>query len=98
MHTLKAWNPRIIMVGNSGFGPTGEWAERASFDGMAQSFTGITTVQGGGPSCGVETRSTLASLYDSPSGGVISGSAAEKFRQRCRNFSAACRNFSAGCL
>ena len=48
--TLKAWNPRVISVSNSGFGPTGEWAERASFDGMAQSFTGITTVQGGGPS------------------------------------------------
>merc|ERR1719487_1830872 len=47
---VKEWNPRIIYVSNSGFGPTGEWAERASFDGMAQSFTGITTVQGGGPS------------------------------------------------
>ena len=47
---VKAWNPKIIYASNSGFGPTGEWAERPSYDGMAQGFTGVLTNNGGGPS------------------------------------------------
>ena len=46
----KAWNPLIIYTSNSGFGEKGEWAHRASFDGIAQAFTGVTTAQAGGPS------------------------------------------------
>lgn len=38
---VKAWNPNIIYASNSGFGPTGEWSTRPSYDGMAQAFTGV---------------------------------------------------------
>ena len=44
----KAWNKRIIYASNSGFGPEGEWALRQSYDGVAQAFSGVTTVMGGG--------------------------------------------------
>lgn len=47
---MKKWNPNIVFVSNSGFGPLGEWAQRASFDGIAQAFNGVMTNQGGGPS------------------------------------------------
>lgn len=47
---LKKWNPKIILASNSGFGDRGEWAERACYDGIAQAFTGIPTMQAGGPS------------------------------------------------
>ena len=46
----KKWNPSIIYASNSGFGHAGEWAERPSYDGMAQAFTGVLTHNGGGPS------------------------------------------------
>ena len=48
--TVKGWNPRIIYASNSGFGPTGKWARRPSYDGMAQGFTGVLAANGGGPS------------------------------------------------
>ena len=48
----KAWNPSIIYTTNSGFGHLGEWAERASFDGIAQGFAGVMVEQGGGPTQG----------------------------------------------
>lgn len=47
---LKKWNPSIILASNSGFGDMGEWAERASYDGIAQAFTGVASAQAGGPS------------------------------------------------
>merc|ERR1719262_400685 len=47
---MKKWNPKIVFVSNSGFGPLGDWAHRASFDGIAQAFNGVMTNQGGGPS------------------------------------------------
>lgn len=47
---VKKWNPTIIYASNSGFGPEGEWAQRPSYDGIAQAFNGVTTVMGGGPS------------------------------------------------
>jgi crotonobetainyl-CoA:carnitine CoA-transferase CaiB-like acyl-CoA transferase len=47
---LRAWNPRVIFAQNSGFGDKGEWAERPSFDGIAQAFTGVMVQAGGGPS------------------------------------------------
>ena len=47
---VAAWNPRLVYASNSGFGPRGEWAERPSYDGMAQAFTGALLSNGGGPS------------------------------------------------
>jgi len=47
---LKAWNPAIILASNSGFGDRGEWANRPSYDAIAQAFTGVGAMQGGGPS------------------------------------------------
>lgn len=47
---VHAWNPRLIYASNSGFGPRGEWAQRPSYDGMAQAFTGALLSNGGGPS------------------------------------------------
>lgn len=44
------WNPMLIYATNSGFGDAGEWAERPSYDGMSQAFTGVLTSNGGGPS------------------------------------------------
>ena len=49
---VRSWNPRIVYASNSGFGAEGEWAMRGSFDAIAQGFTGIATVRGGGPSHG----------------------------------------------
>merc|ERR1719261_1301398 len=48
--TVKQWNPKIIYVANSGFGPTGELAERPSFDPIAQATSGAMVAMGGGPS------------------------------------------------
>ena len=47
---VHVWNPRLIYASNSGFGPRGEWAQRPSYDGMAQAFTGALLSNGGGPS------------------------------------------------
>ena len=52
----KEWNPRIIYTTNSGFGPVGEWADKPSFDMIAQSFAGILVKQGGGPTKGDPER------------------------------------------
>ena len=43
-------NPALIYASNSGFGDRGEWAQRPSFDAIAQSFAGAATAMGGGPS------------------------------------------------
>ena len=43
-------NPKIIYASNSGFGDKGDWAERPSFDGVSQAFSGVLTQQAGGPS------------------------------------------------
>ena len=46
----KAWNESIIYASNSGFGEQGDWADRPSYDMVAQAFTGVMTTMGGGPS------------------------------------------------
>ena len=48
---LRAINPRLIYATNSGFGPTGPWRSRGSFDVVAQGMGGIMVAQGGGPGC-----------------------------------------------
>ncbi len=49
---LRALNPRLIYVANTGFGQWGPLAEgRASYDGLAQAVSGLTAISGfeGGP-------------------------------------------------
>jgi crotonobetainyl-CoA:carnitine CoA-transferase CaiB-like acyl-CoA transferase len=46
----REWNAAIIYCSNSGFGEKGEWADRPSYDMVAQAFTGVLTAMGGGPS------------------------------------------------
>ena len=46
----REWNPQLLYCSNSGFGPTGEWSPRPSYDGMAQAITGALSSNGGGPS------------------------------------------------
>jgi len=48
--TCREWNPQLLYCSNSGFGPTGEWSPRPSYDGMAQAFTGVLSSNGGGAS------------------------------------------------
>lgn len=48
----RSWNRRIIYTSNSGFGPKGEWAQKPSFDGIAQAFSGSMVEAGGGPTKG----------------------------------------------
>ena len=48
----RRWNPGVIYTSNSGFGPAGEWAEKPSFDGIAQAFSGAMVEAGGGPTQG----------------------------------------------
>jgi crotonobetainyl-CoA:carnitine CoA-transferase CaiB-like acyl-CoA transferase len=44
----KEWNPMLLYCSNSGFGPTGEWSTRPSYDGMAQAITGVLSANAGG--------------------------------------------------
>ncbi|MEE8336919.1 MAG: CoA transferase [Dehalococcoidia bacterium] len=46
---LRKVNPRIIYAVNSGFGPNGPWADKGSFDIVAQGMSGAMLSQGGGP-------------------------------------------------
>merc|ERR1719150_3672329 len=46
----REWNPKLIYACNSGFGTKGPWARSPCFDGVAQSFAGVATMMGGGPS------------------------------------------------
>lgn len=46
---LKKINPRLIYAVNSGFGPIGPWADKGSFDIVAQGMSGAMLSQGGGP-------------------------------------------------
>jgi len=44
---LRALNPRLIYVANTGFGQWGPFAEgRASYDGLAQAVSGLTAITG----------------------------------------------------
>lgn len=45
----KAWNPKLIYACCTGYGVEGEWALRASYNPIAQAFTGAATSQAGGP-------------------------------------------------
>ena len=49
--TLSARNPRLIQCSISGFGQSGSYAQRASFDLITQAMTGVMSVTGevGGP-------------------------------------------------
>ena len=47
---LKKLNPALIYVSASGFGQRGPWANRGSYDSIAQAFSGAAVSQGGGPS------------------------------------------------
>ena len=64
----REWNPRIIYTANSGFGPKGEWAEKPSFDGIAQAFSGAMVHQGGGPTQG--TPSLVSWAFSDEVGGL----------------------------
>ena len=46
---LRKVNAKLIYATNSGFGPEGEWAERGSYDIVAQGMSGAMIAQGGGP-------------------------------------------------
>ncbi len=46
---LRAINPRLIYATNSGFGPTGAWRDRGSFDVVAQGMSGAMVAIAGGP-------------------------------------------------
>ncbi len=46
---VKQVNPKLIYATNSGFGPEGEWAQRGSFDVVAQGMSGAMVSQAGGP-------------------------------------------------
>ncbi|MCP5032083.1 MAG: CoA transferase [Actinomycetia bacterium] len=43
---LSKINPRLIMASVSGFGQTGEWANRSSFDFIAQAYSGLMHLTG----------------------------------------------------
>jgi len=46
---LRELNPRLIYVANTGFGQWGPFAEgRASYDGLAQAVSGLTSITGAG--------------------------------------------------
>ncbi len=46
---LKAVNPQLIYATNSGFGHTGDWRTRGSFDVVAQGMSGAMIATAGGP-------------------------------------------------
>ena len=46
---LRAINPGLIYASNSGFGPTGEWANEGAFDMITQAYSGAMVSQGGRP-------------------------------------------------
>lgn len=48
--TLKTINPRIIYCGLTGYGDTGPLKDKAGYDQVLQSITGICTFQGEGES------------------------------------------------
>ncbi|MBM4255491.1 MAG: CoA transferase [Deltaproteobacteria bacterium] len=74
---LKAINPKIIMASISGFGQTGPWADRTSFDIIGQAMSGVMHMTGepdgppqyvgngiGDPNAGVHTALAIcASLF-----------------------------------
>lgn len=67
--TVKARNPRVIMVSVSGFGQTGPYRQRAALDIIVQSMGGmlsITGEEGGGPvRPGVSMGDITAALFTS---------------------------------
>lgn len=44
--SLRAENPRLVMLSVSAFGRTGPWADRPGFDGIAQAFSGMMHMTG----------------------------------------------------
>ena len=65
--TLSARNPRLIQCSISGFGQSGSYAQRASFDLITQAMTGVMSVTGevgGSPlRCGLSIGDMVAGLY-----------------------------------
>jgi len=65
--TLKAVNPRLIMISQSGFGQEGPWADYISFANVAESLAGIAHLTGypDGPPCisGQMLGDTLSGLH-----------------------------------
>ena len=64
---LSARNPRLIQCSISGFGQSGSYAPRASFDLITQAMTGVMSVTGepDGPPlrCGLSIGDMVAGLY-----------------------------------
>lgn len=46
---VKTWNDRLIYASCTGYGVDGDWALRASYNPIAQAFTGAAIAQAGGP-------------------------------------------------
>merc|ERR1719161_1150423 len=66
----KEWNPRVIYTTNSGFGHLGEWADKPSFDGIAQAFAGINIEQGSGATKGNPERGLVGWAFSDEVGAM----------------------------
>ena len=65
---LRKHNEQLIYGSTTGFGPIGEWAQRAAFDHIAQGMSGALIAQGGGP--GKEPQAVQWGLADQ-SGSIV---------------------------
>ena len=65
---LRKHNEQLIYGSTTGFGPIGEWSQRASFDHIAQGMSGALIAQGGGP--GKEPQAVQWGLADQ-SGSIV---------------------------
>ena len=65
---LRKHNEQLIYGSTTGFGPIGEWSQRASFDHIAQGMSGALVAQGGGP--GKEPQAVQWGLADQ-SGSIV---------------------------
>ena len=64
---VRQINPRLVYASISGFGHTGEWADRPGFDLIAQGMSGVMSVTGSSEAepvkCGVPISDLAAGLY-----------------------------------
>jgi crotonobetainyl-CoA:carnitine CoA-transferase CaiB-like acyl-CoA transferase len=63
-------NRSLIYCWNSGFGPEGEWSQRASFDMIGQAMSGAMVSQGGGATQGTPTQVLNCNVCDQI-GGIL---------------------------